>query len=61
MHGQQNIKKKNTRFGRKWPSSGFLHSNHLRLFYTIREAACLMRRSQHQNPLLEDGDGTLQS
>ena len=28
----------------------FYHSTHLRLFYTIRVAACLMRRSQHQNP-----------
>ena len=28
----------------------FCHSTHLRLFYTIRMAACLMRRSQHQNP-----------
>ena len=28
----------------------FYHSAHLRLFYTIRVAACLMRRSQHQNP-----------
>jgi len=27
----------------------FYHSTHLRLFYTIRVAACLMRRSQHQN------------
>jgi len=27
----------------------FYHSTHLRLFYTIRVAACLMR-SQHQNP-----------
>jgi len=25
----------------------FYHSTHLRLFYTIRVAACLMRRSQH--------------
>jgi len=28
----------------------FYYSTHLRLFYTIRVAACLMRRSQHQNP-----------
>jgi len=28
----------------------FYHSTHLRLFYTTRVAACLMRRSQHQNP-----------
>ena len=28
----------------------FYHSTHLRLFYTIRVAACLMRRSQHENP-----------
>ena len=28
----------------------FYQSNHLRLFYTIRVAACLMRRSEHQNP-----------
>ena len=28
----------------------FYHSTHLRLFYTIRMAACLMRRSEHQNP-----------
>jgi len=28
----------------------FYHSTHLRLFYTIRVVACLMRRSQHQNP-----------
>jgi hypothetical protein len=28
----------------------FYHSTRLRLFYTIRVAACLMRRSQHQNP-----------
>ena len=27
---------------------GFYHLTHLRLFYTIRVAACLMRRSQHQ-------------
>ena len=26
----------------------FYHSTHLRLFYTIRVAACLMWRSQHQ-------------
>jgi len=26
------------------------HSTHLRLFFTIRVAACLVRRSQHQNP-----------
>ena len=26
----------------------FYHSTHLRLFYTIRVAVCLMRRSQHQ-------------
>jgi len=28
----------------------FYYSTHIRLFYTIRVAACLMRRSQHQNP-----------
>ena len=28
----------------------FYHSTRLRLFYTIRMAACLMRRTQHQNP-----------
>ena len=28
----------------------FYPSTHLRLFYTIRVAACLMRRPQHQNP-----------
>ena len=28
----------------------FYHSTHLRLFYTIRVAACLVGRSQHQNP-----------
>jgi len=27
----------------------FYHSTHLRLFYTFRVAACLMRRAQHQN------------
>ena len=27
----------------------FYHSTHLRLFYTIRMAACLMKRYQHQN------------
>jgi len=28
----------------------FYHSTHVRLFYTIRVATCLMMRSQHQNP-----------
>jgi len=28
----------------------FYHSTHLKLFYTIRVAACWMRRSQHQHP-----------
>jgi hypothetical protein len=28
----------------------FNHSTNLRLFYTIRVAACLMRRSQRENP-----------
>ena len=31
----------------------FYHSTRLRLFYAVRVAACLTRRSQHQNPLLE--------
>ena len=29
----------------------FYHSTHLRLFYTIRVAACLMRRSEPQTPI----------
>ena len=37
----------------------FYHSTHLRLFYTIRVAACLMRRSQHQNPCLEHSTSIL--
>ena len=28
----------------------FYHSTHLRLFYTVRVTAYLMRRSQHQRP-----------
>jgi len=28
----------------------FYHSTRSSLFYTIRVVACLMRRSQHQNP-----------
>ena len=28
----------------------FYHSTRLRLFYTVRVVACLLRRSQHQNP-----------
>ena len=36
----------------------FYHSTHLRLFYTVRVAACLMRRSQHQNPCWSTVDTT---
>ena len=37
----------------------FYHSTHLRLLYSIRVAACLMRRSQHQKPLLEHSTSIL--
>ena len=37
----------------------FYHSTHLRLFYTIRVAACLIRRSQLSKPLLEHSTSIL--
>jgi hypothetical protein len=37
----------------------FNPSTHLRLFYTIRVAVCLMRRSSTSKPLLENSTFTL--
>jgi len=59
MHGQPHIRciylircyilgSKNYMFRPVVAIIRFYHSTHSRLFYTIREAACLLRRSQHQ-------------